>query len=99
MAQTFVPRRLLLVRFLHQFQLYYQLFENGNHEKLLERWKSLSSMWDRCPVWIYGAGQRQPAITCGLNEIGALLVRTADDKTMAIVAGDIRVRKNLNSNN
>ena len=99
MSQTFVPRRLLMVRILHNFQLNYQLFENGSHEKLLARWKNLSSMWDGCPVWIHDADQRRPAVTCGLDEMGALLVRTAENKTETILAGDISIRKDQGPGN
>jgi BirA family transcriptional regulator, biotin operon repressor / biotin---[acetyl-CoA-carboxylase] ligase len=93
MAQTFVPRRQLMVRFLHHFQLCYLLFEKGSHEELLNRWKSMSSMWDGVPVWVTEGEVRRMGITCGLNEIGALLVRTTEGKTETIYAGDIRVRK------
>jgi biotin-[acetyl-CoA-carboxylase] ligase BirA-like protein len=51
MAQTFVPRRKLLVRFLHHFQLCYLMFERGDHAAIIERWKSMSSMWDGVQIW------------------------------------------------
>ncbi len=92
-AQAFVPRRQLLVKFLRNFQLCYLLFENGKHAELLDRWKRLSSMWNGVPIWILEAGVRRQAITCGLNDIGALLVRTADDTTETILAGDISIRR------
>ena len=86
-----VPRRLILVRFLHNFQLCYLMFEQGNHQKLLERWKSYSSMWNGAPIWI-GAGEKsRQAVTCGLNEIGALLVRTADGTLETLYAESIRI--------
>jgi BirA family transcriptional regulator, biotin operon repressor / biotin---[acetyl-CoA-carboxylase] ligase len=97
MAQTFVPRRQLMVRFLHQFQLCYLLFENGNQKEILRRWKSLSSMWNGIPIWITEGEIRRAGVTCGLNEIGALLVRTTEGKTETIFAGDISVRRNLDS--
>ena len=92
MAGTTVPRRLLLVQFLYHFQLAYQLFEKGKHSELLERWKSLSSMWDEVPIWIDEAGARRPAVTCGINDLGALLVRTEQGAVETIVAGDISIR-------
>jgi BirA family biotin operon repressor/biotin-[acetyl-CoA-carboxylase] ligase len=94
MAQTFVPRRQLLVQFLHHFQLCYLMFERGNHAELLQRWKRTSSMWDGAQIWIIEGDLRRPAVTCGLDEIGALLVRTAEGPVEAVLAGDIRVRRN-----
>jgi BirA family biotin operon repressor/biotin-[acetyl-CoA-carboxylase] ligase len=96
-AATVVPRRQLLVQFLFYFQLAYQLFEKKMHSELLERWKSLSSMWKEVPIWIYENGERKPAVTCGLNELGALLVRTEGGAVETVVAGDISIRREQNS--
>ncbi len=95
MAQASVPRRQLLVKFLHHFQLTYLLFEQGNHAEVLERWKSMSSMWNGARIWINEGTLRRSAVTCGINEVGALLVRTADGSLETILAGDISVRKDL----
>ena len=92
MTGTAVPRRRLLVQFLYQLQMVYQRFEKGEHSKLLERWKSLSSMWNEVPIWIVEAGERRPAVTCGLSEQGALLVRTEQGAVETVIAGDIRIR-------
>ncbi len=91
-AGTTVPRRHILVQFLYYFQLIYQLFEKGEYPKLLERWKGLSSMWNEVPVWINEAGSRRAAVTCGLNELGALLVRTEQGTMETLLAGDISIR-------
>jgi BirA family biotin operon repressor/biotin-[acetyl-CoA-carboxylase] ligase len=95
MAQTFVPRRQLLVKFLHQFQRVYVAFEQGNHAEVLERWKSMSSMWDGAQIWIHEGTLRRSAVTCGMNEIGALLVRTADGSVETLLAGDVSVREDF----
>jgi BirA family biotin operon repressor/biotin-[acetyl-CoA-carboxylase] ligase len=92
MARSFVPRRQLLVGFLHHFQLAYLLFERGRHAELLDRWKRASSMWNGTPIWIDEGEQRRAAVTCGLNEIGALLVRTAEGRLQTVLAGNVRVR-------
>jgi BirA family biotin operon repressor/biotin-[acetyl-CoA-carboxylase] ligase len=96
-AGTVVPRRQLLVQFLFHFQLVYQLFEKEMHSELLERWESLSSMWNEVPIWIHEGGERKPAVTCGLNELGALLVRTEEGAVETIVAGDISIRREQKS--
>jgi BirA family transcriptional regulator, biotin operon repressor / biotin---[acetyl-CoA-carboxylase] ligase len=93
MAQAFVPRRLLLVRFLHHIQHSLLLFERGEHAELLERWKSMSSMWNGARIWIADGGVRRRAVTCGLNEIGALLVRAEDGSCETLLAGDVSVRR------
>lgn len=91
-AGTTVPRRRLLVQFLDHFQLVYQLFEKEEYPQLLERWKCLSSMWNGVPVWINQDGERRTAVTCGLNEMGALLVRKEQGTVETLLAGDISIR-------
>jgi BirA family biotin operon repressor/biotin-[acetyl-CoA-carboxylase] ligase len=89
MAQSFVPRRQLLVNFLRQFQECYLTFEKGNHKELLDRWKSYSSMWNGVQICISDGNESRFATTCGLNEMGALLVRTPDGAEETIFAGDV----------
>jgi BirA family transcriptional regulator, biotin operon repressor / biotin---[acetyl-CoA-carboxylase] ligase len=98
MAKAFVPRRLLLVQFLRHFQLYYMMFERGQHADLLERWKGLSSMWNGARVLITDGNLSRQAETCGLNEMGALLVRTADGKQETLLAGDVSVCRDIAPN-
>ena len=76
----------------------YQMFEKAKYSELLERWKGMSSMWNEIPVLINEAGDSRSAVTCGLNELGALLVRTEQGEVETIVAGDISIRavENLN---
>jgi hypothetical protein len=35
---------------------------------------------------------RRSAVTCGLNEIGALMVRTPEGNVGTVLAGDVSVR-------
>jgi BirA family biotin operon repressor/biotin-[acetyl-CoA-carboxylase] ligase len=91
MADARVPRRQVLVNFLRIFQECYSLFENGNHRGLLERWKGHSSMWEGVPVWITEGRVRRSATTCGLNEVGALMVKTSDGNVEAVLAADVSV--------
>jgi BirA family biotin operon repressor/biotin-[acetyl-CoA-carboxylase] ligase len=93
MADIIVPRRQLLVRFLQNFQEFYLFFERGNHLELLNRWKAHSSMWNGTEVWIADGDTRRSAVTCGLNEIGALRVRTSEDKIETVLAGDVSIRR------
>ena len=96
---TQVPRRQLLVHFLRKFQGYYLEFEKGNHRELLERWMSHSSMWDGAQVWISDGEVRRSAVTCGLNELGALMVRTPEGALETILAGDISVAMHSSTRN
>jgi BirA family biotin operon repressor/biotin-[acetyl-CoA-carboxylase] ligase len=95
MTHTFVPRRQLLVRLLHHFQLGYLVFERGKHAEVLERWKSMSSMWDGTQVWIGEGTTKRAAVTCGLDEIGALRVRTPEGILETVLAGDVSVRRDM----
>lgn len=92
MAGRAVPRRLLLVTFLYHFQKGYRAFEAGDDAGILEGWKARSSMWDGAPVWILEGEGRRAAVTSGLDETGALLVRTEAGALETVIAGDIRVR-------
>jgi BirA family biotin operon repressor/biotin-[acetyl-CoA-carboxylase] ligase len=88
-----VPRRQLLVHFLHEFQLNYQAFEEGKHADILDKWKSLSSMWHEVPVTIIEGDKSRHVVTCGLDEIGALIIRNEEGSIEKIFAGDVRIRR------
>jgi BirA family biotin operon repressor/biotin-[acetyl-CoA-carboxylase] ligase len=91
MADEPVPRRRVLINFLRKFQECYLIFEEGDHRRLLERWKSHSSMWDGARVWITEGNTRRSAVTCGLNDVGALMVKTLDGKVEPVLAADVSV--------
>jgi BirA family biotin operon repressor/biotin-[acetyl-CoA-carboxylase] ligase len=93
MAHTRVPRRRFLVQFLYFFQLCYLLFEEGKHAELLERWKRYSSMWHGAPIWIGNEEMSRQAVTCGLNDLGALIVRTKDGTLETLFAESIRLSR------
>jgi biotin-(acetyl-CoA carboxylase) ligase len=93
MAQARVPRRRILTGFLRHFQRWYLVFERGNSGELLEQWKSCSSMWTGTEVWISDSAEPRAAVTCGLREDGALLVRTAAGVVETLLAGDVSIRK------
>jgi BirA family biotin operon repressor/biotin-[acetyl-CoA-carboxylase] ligase len=88
-----VPRRRLLVRFLCHFQTEYDLFQRGEHDAILEQWKSYSRMWRDTPVWIMDGEGPRPGVTAGLTESGALLVREPDGRETEIMAGDVSIRR------
>jgi len=87
-----VPRRRLLIRFLKHFQNCYQLFQEGKFEEILDRWKGFSSMWNGSPVTLFEIERTRDAVTCGLDEIGALQVCFSDGSVETVLAGDVRVR-------
>jgi BirA family biotin operon repressor/biotin-[acetyl-CoA-carboxylase] ligase len=99
MAGGFVPRRQILVGFLKKFQNWYKIFEQGKRREVLDQWKSLSSMWDGAAVWISDEAGRRPAVTCGLDENGALLVRTAEGTVETVLAADVRLNRTAGSGN
>jgi BirA family biotin operon repressor/biotin-[acetyl-CoA-carboxylase] ligase len=88
-----IPRRRLLVRFLYHFQLEYDLFARGQHQTILEQWKRFSRMWRDTPVWIMENDQARPAVTAGLTESGALIIRGPDGAEEVILAGDVSIRR------
>ncbi len=92
-AGSFIPRRKILVGFLKHFQNVYFSFENGKREEVLENWKRFSTMWEGAQILIEKGGQSRSAVTCGLDENGALLVQTEDGSRETILAGDVRVKR------
>jgi len=88
-----IPRRQLLIRFLCNLQQGYILFEKGEHARILDQWKGLSTMWNGVPVWVSEDERRRPAVTCGLTELGALCVRSEDGVEETLLAGDVSIRR------
>jgi BirA family biotin operon repressor/biotin-[acetyl-CoA-carboxylase] ligase len=91
-AGVFIPRRRLLVRYLYHLQIGYELFKRGQYQKILDQWKTHSSMWDGVPVWLHEGAQRSLVVTCGLSDMGALKVRTPDGTEETVLAADVSVR-------
>jgi biotin-(acetyl-CoA carboxylase) ligase len=48
-------------------------------------------MWEGSQVWISEGDKQRSAVTCGLSDIGGLMVRTPDGKVETILAADVRV--------
>jgi BirA family biotin operon repressor/biotin-[acetyl-CoA-carboxylase] ligase len=92
-AATEVPRRHLLVRILYHFQIAYNLFERGEHREILEQWKALSRMCRDTPIWVVEADTPRPAVTAGLTESGALIIRNPDGSEEELLAGDVSIRR------
>ena len=97
MASTLVPRRQLLVLYLKHFQICYLMFEQGRHKEVLDQWKSSFLDVEGRRRFISAKGKaRREAVTCGLNDLGALIVRTADGRVETLFAEDVSVsRKRL----
>lgn len=96
-ADAIVPRRELLVRFLQNLQQWFLAFERGQPKAILDAWRSNSSMWDRTPVVIVDGETTRRGLTCGLDEGGALLVRTEQGALETIISGDISVRPDVHN--
>jgi BirA family transcriptional regulator, biotin operon repressor / biotin---[acetyl-CoA-carboxylase] ligase len=92
-AHVCIPRRQLLVFYLKHFQICYLMFEQGRHKELLDRWKSNSSMWNGTPVYIGKGEARREAVTCGLNDLGALVIRNSDGSLETLFAEDVSVSR------
>jgi len=92
-ANIVAPRRKILVGFLQNFQTLYLSFEKGNHSEILEAWKKYSTMWNGVKIWIEEGGRRRSAITCGINEIGALIVQTEEGSKEIVLAGSVRIQR------
>src|SRR5262245_32124070 len=90
---TAAPRRRLLTRLLYHFQVGYDLFERGAHERILEDWKSRSSMCEGATVWVDEDGCREEVVTCGLSPVGALEVEGRDGRRRTLLAGDVSIRR------
>lgn len=88
-----VPRRRVLVRFLYHIQRGYDLFVRGRDQEIIDQWKRLSRMWHDTPVWILENDHMHPAVTLGLTETGALMVRKQDGTVETILAGDVTIRR------
>ncbi|MEJ2109470.1 MAG: biotin--[acetyl-CoA-carboxylase] ligase [Acidobacteriota bacterium] len=91
-ANAEVPRRKIMVGFLEQFQKVYSEFEKGEHEAVLDSWKTHSNMYNGVNVLIEEGGMQRSGVTCGLNEMGALLVLTEEGSIETIHAGSIRIQ-------
>jgi len=87
------PRRRLLTRILYHFQVGYDLFESGSHERILDDWKNRSSMCEGATVWVDEDGCREEVVTCGLSPVGALEVEGRDGRRRTLLAGDVSIRR------
>jgi BirA family transcriptional regulator, biotin operon repressor / biotin---[acetyl-CoA-carboxylase] ligase len=92
-AKCPIPRRWLMVQFLHNFGDWYRRFNGEEFGAILDQWKKYSSMWNNTPIWILEDGGRREAMTCGLSEMGALKIRTAQGKEEILLAGDVSIRR------
>ena len=93
MSGVTTPRRNLLVAFLKYFQKNYEMFRKEEYSELLERWKEYSSMWNNVAVAVHEGDCVRDAVTCGLDEMGALRVCFADGSIETVLAGDVSIRK------
>jgi BirA family biotin operon repressor/biotin-[acetyl-CoA-carboxylase] ligase len=88
-----VARRQLLVLLLTNLQHGLARFGRGDHQTILDEWKQYSSMWNGTPIWVSDGAAPYAAVTCGLSEIGALKIKTADGIAKTLMAGDVSIRQ------
>jgi biotin-(acetyl-CoA carboxylase) ligase len=88
-----VARREVMVGFLGHFQTLYQLFESGEHGRILEKWKSCSSMWKGARIRIDDGHRQFGAVTRGITPSGALEVTTDEGVDETLFAADVSVRR------
>ncbi len=92
-AHAYVPRRLLLGLYLKHFQICYLMLEQGKGGEVLERWKSSSSMHSGTTIYVGKGEARREAVTCGLNDMGALRIRDSSGKMETLFAEDVSVSR------
>jgi BirA family biotin operon repressor/biotin-[acetyl-CoA-carboxylase] ligase len=88
-----VARREVMVGFLGHFQILYQLFESGEHRRIIEKWKNCSSMWNGARILIDDGHRQFGAVTRGITPSGALEVITDEGVEETLFAGDVSVRR------
>lgn len=80
----------LLLRLEH----WYKRWKDGENRQILDRWRQLSSYAHGQQVAIRLDHEQFNGVTAGLNEDGALLVRTGNDNMRTILSGEVmRLRK------
>ncbi|HMX28995.1 MAG TPA: biotin--[acetyl-CoA-carboxylase] ligase, partial [Blastocatellia bacterium] len=83
-------RNQLLTRFYH----WYECWKRGESEAILNRWQQLSGYARGLRVSVMLDHEQLTGETAGLNEDGALLLRTEDDVLRTILSGEVmRLRK------
>jgi biotin-(acetyl-CoA carboxylase) ligase len=88
-----VPRRYVAARFLSRLQNFCELFEAGENETILEKYKAASSIWKGVPIWVIDGNSRKPAVTCGLSRTGGLRVRMDSGEEETLLAAEVSVRR------
>jgi BirA family transcriptional regulator, biotin operon repressor / biotin---[acetyl-CoA-carboxylase] ligase len=87
-----VSRRCVLVRFLKEFESQYESFLLGERSVVLEAWKAHSPMCSDTPVWVAEEGERWSGVSAGLDDRGALRVKTTSGTERIVLAADVSIR-------
>lgn len=81
-------------RLLDRFARWYERWREDEEPALLDRWRSLSSYAEGKEVLVVLNGDKLTGVTAGINDDGALLVRTDNGQVRAILAGEVmKLRK------
>ena len=82
-------RALVLVEILAALTRRYREVTEGETQVLLRDWRALSPLAEGARVSFDAAGERREGITAGIDEQGALLVRSAEGQVTALRAGEV----------
>lgn len=84
-----VERTTVLVETLAVLSQAYAALAEGRADDVIARWRALSPSCEGAPIAWTGAAGRAVGVTAGIDDAGALLVRTGDGRTEAIRAGEV----------
>jgi BirA family biotin operon repressor/biotin-[acetyl-CoA-carboxylase] ligase len=88
-----VPRRSMAAKFLTQLQEFWGMFEAGEDDSILGKYKAVSSIWNESPIWVIEGDSRRPAVTFGLAPTGGLRIRTESGTEETLLAAEVSIRK------
>ncbi len=81
----------ILAGFLENFEILYQTAVNYGFEGIFQKWRSLCCNLGK-HVNIIGRTESFSGVALDINNDGALLVRTEDEKIVQVISGDISLR-------
>jgi len=84
-----VERETVLAALVSALRHYYELFQQGSYEQILEEWRQRSSYASGKLVRVATGGEIIQGVTQGLEADGALRVETANGAIKIIHAGDV----------
>ena len=83
-------REAVAAAFLNALEPLWDEHQEGDQNQVLEAWRREATFWGRQVVVHTGAGEVRGAAE-GLDEVGGLVIRTAEGTSLAVYAGDVHV--------